>query len=67
MLSGDVEAKWTAGGITRQQARRLWQLIPQTLQSIVEEGPDLVNLFVSGAALGQSREIIIRVGQRKEV
>ena len=51
MLTGAVEAKWVAGAITRQHARRLWQVLPDTVQALIEAGPDLIDIFVSGAAL----------------
>ena len=52
LLSGDVEAKWTTGAITRENARRLWNLIPQSASALVEQGPDLIDTFVPGYALG---------------
>ena len=51
MLSGDVETKWTAGRISREQARTLWEICPFTALSLVDNGPDLVEVFVSGKAL----------------
>jgi DNA-binding SARP family transcriptional activator len=51
MLTGAVEAKWTAGTITREHARRLWHFMPHTVQALVEAGPDLIDIFVPGAAL----------------
>ena len=51
MLTGAVEAKWIAGAITREHARRLWHLLPHTIQALVEAGPDLIDIFVPGAAL----------------
>jgi len=51
MLTGAVEAKWTAGAITREHARRLWHFLPHTVQALVEAGPDLIDIFVPGAAL----------------
>ena len=51
MLGGDVEAKWAAGSITGEHARRLWEICPFTAQSLVDYGPDLVEVFVSGKAL----------------
>ena len=51
MLTGDVEAKWAAGSITQEHARRLWEICPFTAQSLVDYGPDLVDVFVSGKAL----------------
>jgi DNA-binding SARP family transcriptional activator/predicted ATPase len=51
MLSGDVEARVMGGAITLEHARRLWRLVPQVISSILEEGPDLINRFVSGQDL----------------
>jgi DNA-binding SARP family transcriptional activator/tetratricopeptide (TPR) repeat protein len=51
MLAGAVEAKWTAGAITREHATRLWHFLPHTVQALVEAGPDLIDIFVPGAAL----------------
>jgi tetratricopeptide (TPR) repeat protein len=51
MLTGAVEAKWAAGAITREHARRLWHLLPVTVQALLEAGPDLIDVFVRGTAL----------------
>jgi DNA-binding SARP family transcriptional activator/tetratricopeptide (TPR) repeat protein len=51
MLSGDVEAHWAGGALTREHAVRLWHLLPAAAQALVEAGPDLVDRFVPGAAL----------------
>lgn len=51
MLTGDVEARWTGGLITRQQARRLWELMPITLPALVDHAPDLIDSFVPAQAL----------------
>ena len=51
MLTGDVEARWAAGAIPREQARRLWHTLPVAAQALVETGPDLIDTFVLGAAL----------------
>ncbi len=52
LLTGDVEARWVAGAIDRKQARRLWDLTPHSVQALVNNGPDLIDIFVPGAALG---------------
>jgi DNA-binding SARP family transcriptional activator len=39
MLTGAVEAKWMAGAITREHARRLWHFLPDTVQALVESAP----------------------------
>jgi predicted ATPase len=51
LLSGDVESRWSTGTITRQNARRLWNLVPITARALVEKGPDLIGSFVSGDAV----------------
>lgn len=49
LLSGDVEDKWEAGLLTQANASRLWNLAPNTVMAILEHGPDLVDVFLSGA------------------
>jgi DNA-binding SARP family transcriptional activator/predicted ATPase len=51
LLSGDVEARWAAGAISRQQATRLWNSLPPATQALTEVGPDLLDTFVSSEAL----------------
>jgi DNA-binding SARP family transcriptional activator len=51
MLTGAVEAKWMAGAITRLHAQRLWHALPETVQALLDAGPDLIDIFVAGAAL----------------
>ncbi|OGO17115.1 MAG: hypothetical protein A2Z14_13250 [Chloroflexi bacterium RBG_16_48_8] len=51
LLTGDLESKWVSGYLTREQIRRLWVNLPHTIQSIVEEGPDLLNSFINGKEL----------------
>jgi DNA-binding SARP family transcriptional activator/energy-coupling factor transporter ATP-binding protein EcfA2 len=51
LLTGDVEAQWAAGAMTKEQARRLWQLLPLSVQALVRAGPDLVGLLVPGPVL----------------
>jgi len=51
MLSGDVEAKWDAGAITRDQAQRLWLTLPFVVQTLLDHGPDLLDVLISGVGL----------------
>jgi DNA-binding SARP family transcriptional activator len=51
LLTGDVEPRMAAGAIRRQQAERLWGMLPVVGEVVVAEGPDLVDVFVSGAGL----------------
>ena len=57
MLTGDVEAKWDAGAITRDHAQRLWAAFPLVVQSLLDHGPHLLDVLVPGAAL-LSRAVI---------
>ncbi len=51
LLTGDVEARWAAGVMTGEHARRLWNMLPLTAQALVQTGPDLIDTFVPCAAL----------------
>lgn len=51
LLTGDVQAQWAAGAMAREHARRLWQIMPLTVQALVEAGPDLIDTFVPRTAL----------------
>jgi DNA-binding SARP family transcriptional activator/tetratricopeptide (TPR) repeat protein len=51
LLSGDVEARWAAGAMTREHARRLWNTLPLTAHALLETGPDLIDTFIPGSAL----------------
>ncbi|MBK8902967.1 MAG: alpha/beta fold hydrolase [Anaerolineaceae bacterium] len=50
-LTGNVSTRQLSGQAAIEQARRLWALLPQTAQTIVEHGPQLLELFVSGKQL----------------
>lgn len=51
LLTGDVEARLAANAMTRDQAHRLWQLTPRTIELLLEHGPHLFNIFIAGKAL----------------
>jgi predicted ATPase/DNA-binding SARP family transcriptional activator len=51
LLSGDIQARWAAGAMSKDQASRLWQTLPLAAAALVETGPDLIDLFVRGGAL----------------
>jgi len=53
MLTGDVDAKVAARAIGGEQARRLQRTLPLTVQTLLRDGPDLIDVFVPGAALGR--------------
>jgi predicted ATPase/DNA-binding SARP family transcriptional activator len=50
MLTGDVEARWDAGAITRDHARRLWAAFPLVVQALLDHDPHLVGVFIPRAA-----------------
>jgi len=50
-LTGDVQAKWAAGAISPDYAKRLWKVLPETTQALVDHSPDLVEVFISGKGL----------------
>ena len=45
-LTGDVEARWAAGSISKEHACRLWNSLPRVLDALVESGPDLLDTFI---------------------
>jgi DNA-binding SARP family transcriptional activator len=51
LLTGNVEARWAAGAITGDHARRLWNTLPAAAQALVTAGPDLIDTFLPRAAL----------------
>ena len=51
MLTGDLEARWTAGTIGRDHARRLWKTLPLVLSTLLAGGPSLVGVLLDGDAL----------------
>jgi tetratricopeptide (TPR) repeat protein/transcriptional regulator with XRE-family HTH domain len=53
LLTGDLEPRRAAGLFSAEQARRLWQFLPRTIQALAEHGPDLMNVLVSTAALAE--------------
>jgi DNA-binding SARP family transcriptional activator/energy-coupling factor transporter ATP-binding protein EcfA2 len=51
LLTGDVETGWVRGLIARENARRLWTLLPVSVQALLDLGGDLVDTLIPGAAL----------------
>jgi DNA-binding SARP family transcriptional activator len=51
MLTGDVEARWAGGGITGRHARRLWARMPDAVQALLDDGPELLDRLVSGTSM----------------
>jgi ABC-type oligopeptide transport system substrate-binding subunit/transcriptional regulator with XRE-family HTH domain len=53
LLTGDIEARQSAGMLTYEQARRLWSNWQHSVQALLDDGPDLIDVFVSGTALAR--------------
>jgi predicted ATPase/tRNA A-37 threonylcarbamoyl transferase component Bud32 len=51
LLTGDVETKYTAGAISKEHALRLWNLLPLSVEAVLENGADLINTLIPGALL----------------
>jgi adenylate cyclase len=51
MLTGDVEARWATGAISRDHALRLWGALPLTVQALLDHGPHVVPALLPGPAL----------------
>jgi DNA-binding SARP family transcriptional activator len=51
LLTGDVNARWAAGAMAGEHARRLWNTLPLVAQALLEEGTDLIDTFVPRASL----------------
>jgi DNA-binding SARP family transcriptional activator len=51
LLSGAAEARWRAGAMTAEHARRLWNTLPLTVRALVVGGPDLVDSFIGSKGL----------------
>lgn len=56
LLTGDVEARRTSGTIRYESARRLWSVLPDAVQALVDDGPGLIDRLVPGAALALRAE-----------
>jgi len=61
-LTGDVESRWAAGALSTQGAHRLWTLMPLTVQSLVETGPDLIDTLLAAPPLAARAAMAARGG-----
>ncbi len=48
MLVGDIEFHLSVGVITLEHAQRLWKFLPETITSLMDFGPGLINRFLVG-------------------
>jgi DNA-binding SARP family transcriptional activator len=51
MLTGDLEARWLAGSIGRDHARRLWKALPLVVPTLLASGSSLIGTLLDGDAL----------------
>jgi predicted ATPase len=51
MLTGDVEAQWSAGTIGSDHARRLWGALPAAVEALLDHGPHVSPALLPGEAL----------------
>jgi tetratricopeptide (TPR) repeat protein len=50
-LAGDVESKRAGGTLSPEQARRVWEALPEVGAALADHGPDLIDTFIPGDAL----------------
>ena len=50
-LSSEGKDRVAGGEITLAHARRLWRALPTIITAVLEDGPDLINRFISGRDL----------------
>ncbi len=67
MLTGDVEAKWLTGAVTRENACRLWGTIPYAIQVLMDRGSELIDIFVPSDRLMSRAITFARTQQRSQV
>jgi predicted ATPase len=71
-IAGDVESRWSAGALTTEQARCLWNLLPVTAEAITRSSPDLIDTLIAGSslvgtALAYARSAPIEVAALQEI
>jgi ABC-type oligopeptide transport system substrate-binding subunit/DNA-binding SARP family transcriptional activator len=50
-LTGDVQARWAAGEMTREHARRLWEALPLAVDALLDRGSALIDVLIPGAPI----------------
>ncbi len=46
LLTGDISTRAQAGTLRLEQARRLWNIYPHTVQALAQTAPDLLDTFI---------------------
>lgn len=65
-LCGDVETRWTAGVVSQDLVYRVWKLLPVVAKAVLEDGPDLIDVFISGQTLLHRVKVMFADNQRQE-
>jgi predicted ATPase len=47
LLTGDVQDRFAGGSLSRDHALRLWEMIPISVEAILDVGPDLIDTLVN--------------------
>lgn len=58
LLTGDIEARWRTGALSSELAIRLWRLMPQSIQAVVNVGPALLDTFVPASTLKECATLL---------
>jgi adenylate cyclase len=64
MLTGDSEAAWAAFTLSAEQARRMWDALPEVVPVLTRWGSDLVGTLVSGRHLLARACAVADAGER---
>ena len=62
LLTGDVEARAASRALPPDHTRRLRAMLPTTVKAIVEAGPDLIDVFISGRTLLERASAVTPAG-----
>ena len=64
LLTGDIEPKRAGAALTPEHARRLWAALPDAVQALAAQGPDLIDTLVPEAGLALRVEAFARQASR---
>ena len=69
LLTGDVQARYAAGTLTRAHALRLWHTLPLSTQALLSGGRDLIGTLVTAVPLMQRVSAYESIGteERREL
>lgn len=45
-LAGDLKSQWRSGDLPDEMVRRIWASIPRFINTLLAEGPDLLDVFI---------------------